>query len=449
MTPAGRIAAIIACLDEIIAAPRPADAVISAYFRARRYIGSKDRSAVASQIYLILRHFLQLSWHLEQAHARRDGRNLVLAQLLLIEHWPLEEIQENFTGEHYAPHKVTRDEQLFLNQLLHCHPRENGDPWIPASAGMTGLECNEMPIHIQVECPAKYAEKFQATFGDNFAAEMRGMLTEAPLDLRVNPRVATRAAAIAELKAAKVDAAPTPYSPFGIRIHGRPALPTLDLYKRGGVEIQDEGSQLIALLMGAQPGEHIVDFCAGAGGKTLAIAAMMENKGRVIACDVLDRRLEKSRTRFTRAGLENIQIRPLTSENDKWVKRSAGQFDRVLVDAPCSGTGVWRRNPDARWKQLGPGLAELLPLQARILSSAARLVKPGGRLVYATCSLLPDENQLQVEKFLAEHSDFKLLPAQQACTPDMHLPDTGDYMNLSPARHGTDGFFAAVMERRK
>jgi len=429
MTPAGRIAATIECLDEIIAAPRPADAVISAYFRARRYIGSKDRSAVASQIYLILRHFLRLSWHLEQAGARRNGRNSVLVELLLSEQWPVEEIQENFTGEHYAPARLREEERFLLVRLG------------------TVFEPPEMPLYVQVECPEEYAEKFQAAFSENFAAEMRGMLTEALMDLRVNPRVITRAAAIAELKAAKIDAAPTPYSPFGIRIHGRPALPTLDLYKRGGVEIQDEGSQLIALLVGAQPGEQIVDFCAGAGGKTLAIAAMMENKGRVIACDVLDRRLEKSRTRFTRAGLENIQIRPLTSENDKWVKRSAGQFDRVLVDAPCSGTGVWRRNPDARWKQLGPSLVELLPLQARILSSTARLVKPGGRLVYATCSLLPDENQMQVERFLAEHPDFKLLPVQQASTPDMHLPHTGDYMNLSPARHNTDGFFAAVMQK--
>jgi len=441
MTPAGRIAAVIACLDEIIAEPRPADAVISAYFRARRYIGSKDRSAVAAQIYLILRHFFRLSWHLEQAVVRRDGRNLVLAQLLLIEHWGLEEIQETFVGEHYAPARL-REEELFLLMRLGAV-----------------LEPPEMPLYIQVECPEEYAGKFQTVFGDNFAAEMRGMLIGAPMDLRVNPRVITRAAAIQELKGAKIDAAPTPYSPFGIRIYGRPALPTLDLYKRGGIEIQDEGSQLIALLVGAQPGEQIVDFCAGAGGKTLAIAAMMENKGRVIACDVLDRRLEKSRTRFTRAGLENIQIRPLTSENDKWVKRSAGQFDRVLVDAPCSGTGVWRRNPDARWKQLGPGLAELLPLQTRILASAARLVKPGGRLVYATCSLLPDENQMQVEKFLTKHSDFRLLPAIEAADAAENVKLVGNekvripvssssYLILSPSQHSTDGFFAAVMQKQ-
>jgi 16S rRNA (cytosine967-C5)-methyltransferase len=204
---------------------------------------------------------------------------------------------------------------------------------------------------------------------------------------------------------------------------------------------------LIALLVDAKPGEAVVDFCAGAGGKTLAIAAMMGNKGRVVACDVLEKRLAKARIRFTRAGLDNIQTRPLSSENDKWVKRSAGTFDRVLVDAPCSGTGVWRRNPDARWKNLGPSLAELLPLQENILRSAARLVKPGGRLVYATCSLLPDENQMQVQKFLAAHPDFTLIPIADAW-PAAPTDIQGEMMALTPARHGTDGFFAAIMTRK-
>ncbi|HCM84239.1 MAG TPA: rRNA cytosine-C5-methylase, partial [Rhodospirillaceae bacterium] len=213
-----------------------------------------------------------------------------------------------------------------------------------------------------------------------------------------------------------------------------------------------EGSQLIAFLLGAKPGEAVVDFCAGAGGKTLAIAAQMNNKGRVVACDISDKRLSNARTRFTRAGLNNIQTRVLSSENDKWVKRSAGTFDRVLVDAPCSGTGVWRRNPDARWKNLGPTLDELLTLQGSILRSAARLVKPGGTLVYATCSLLPDENQMQVEKFLAAHPDFTLVPIAEAWQTAMAVPlapsITGEMMALTPGRHETDGFFAAVMIRK-
>jgi len=430
VTPAARIQATIELIDEMLGQPRPADTIMSAYFRARKYIGSKDRSAVASATYRALRRFLRLAWHLECANARQTGRNLILAELLLAEKMSFSAIAEIFSGTQYAPAKLREDEQYFLTRI----------------AGE--FEPVDMPQEIKLECPPEYAEKLRAVYGDQFENELRGMMTEAPLDLRANPRVITRDVAIAELKQHGITAAPTPYSPFGIRVTGRPHLPTLDLFKRGGIEIQDEGSQLIAHLVGARPGEQVVDFCAGAGGKTLAIAAQMENKGRVVACDVLDKRLARSRMRFTRAGLDNIQTRPLTNENDKWVKRSARQFDRVLVDAPCSGAGVWRRNPDARWKHLGPGLDELLPLQANILKSAARLVKPGGRLVYATCSILPDENQLQVEKFLAEHPDFQLLPVQKATSADINLPDTGDYMALSPARHQTDGFFASILERK-
>jgi 16S rRNA (cytosine967-C5)-methyltransferase len=443
MTPAARIMAQIEILDEILGQPKPADGIMSAYFRARKFIGSKDRSAVASAVYGILRRYMRLEWHLSRAEMPTMGRYLVLAHLALVDGWPPAKITDHFTGERYAPPRLREDELFFLS---------------PATQPV--LEPPEMPQHVRLECPADYAEKFAVVFGDDFETEMRAMQVEAKLDLRVNPRVTTRETAIIELRKAGIKVSATPYSPWGIRVEGRPALPTFDLFKRGGVEIQDEGSQLIALLVDARPGEAVVDFCAGAGGKTLAIAAMMENKGRVVACDVLDGRLARSRVRFTRAGLDNIQTRPLTSENDKWVKRSAGTFDRVLVDAPCSGTGVWRRNPDARWKQLGPALTEIVPLQASILRSAARLVKPGGRLVYATCSLLPEENQLQVEAFLAAHPDFRLMPLAKAIgecaayaageTGANALTDSlcsPDYMALTPHRHGTDGFFAAVMVR--
>ena len=210
--------------------------------------------------------------------------------------------------------------------------------------------------------------------------------------------------------------------------------------------MQDEGSQLLALLLDAKRGEMVVDFCAGAGGKTLAIAAQMNNKGRVIACDVLANRLKRSTERFRRAGLHNIQTQPLTSEKDKWVKRHKGTFDRVLVDAPCSGTGTWRRNPDARWRTLGPGLENLLPLQASILASAARLVRPGGRLVYATCSMLPQENEDQVAAFVAANPAFRVVPLREVA-PQLNDSAHPDYLSLTPARHDTDGFFGAVMQR--
>jgi 16S rRNA (cytosine967-C5)-methyltransferase len=260
------------------------------------------------------------------------------------------------------------------------------------------------------------------------------------LDLRVNPVKTGREEAIKILAGEGIEAEPTPLSPLGLRVKGRPALASTKAFQSGLVEIQDEGSQMLALLLDAHPGHQVVDFCAGAGGKTLAIAAMMQNKGRVIACDVLERRLERAAERFRRAGLFNIETRALSTERDPWVKRHKGKFDRVLVDAPCSGVGVWRRNPDARWRVLGPGLEELVPLQGSILESAARLVKPGGRLVYATCSLLTEENEGRVEKFLALHPEFTLVPYGQ---------DGGRYLQLTPAVHNTDGFFGAVMVRDK
>ena len=214
----------------------------------------------------------------------------------------------------------------------------------------------------------------------------------------------------------------------------------------GEVEIQDEGSQLVAALVEARPGDRVVDFCAGAGGKTLALATQMENRGHVIACDVSAGRLKRAVQRFRRAGLHNIETRLLTSETDQWVKRHKGGFDRVLVDAPCSGTGTWRRNPDARWRATEPGLSKLLAQQAAILASAARLVKPGGRLVYATCSMLPVENEVQIAAFLAAHPAFRVVPLRDTALP--RIPSAHpDYLSLTPARHGTDGFFAAVMRR--
>jgi 16S rRNA (cytosine967-C5)-methyltransferase len=234
---------------------------------------------------------------------------------------------------------------------------------------------------------------------------------------------------------------------------GRPSIMAHPLYKDGAIEIQDEGSQLVALMADARPGQEVVDFCAGAGGKTLAMAAAMNNKGRVIASDVLANRLNRAKERFRRAGVHNIQTHPITGETDPWIKRHKGRFDRVLVDAPCSGTGTWRRNPDQRWRSLGPGLADLIPLQGRLLQSASRLVKPGGRLIYATCSMLPAENEDHAEAFLSANPDFTLVPSadvwRTAVWPEggPEVP-TEPYLRLTPATHDTDGFFAALFERK-
>jgi 16S rRNA (cytosine967-C5)-methyltransferase len=225
----------------------------------------------------------------------------------------------------------------------------------------------------------------------------------------------------------------------------------MQVFKDGLIEVQDEGSQLVALLADARPGQRVADFCAGAGGKTLAMAAQMHNKGKIVACDVLEGRIDRAAVRFNRAGVHNVERRALSSERDQWVKRHAGTFDRVLIDAPCSGTGTWRRNPDAKWKLSPQDLEELEQVQRNILDSAWRLVKPGGRLIYATCSLLAEENEAQVEAFLAAHADFKRVPVgevwQTAIGGD--CPATSDMLSLTPAQHGTDGFFAAVLERVK
>jgi 16S rRNA (cytosine967-C5)-methyltransferase len=216
------------------------------------------------------------------------------------------------------------------------------------------------------------------------------------------------------------------------------------------VEVQDEGSQIAAQLADARPGLRVVDFCAGAGGKTLALAAAMGNRGHLVACDVSATRLERATQRLRRAGASIVQRVPLAGARDKWVKRHAQSFDRVFVDAPCTGTGTWRRNPDAKWRLRPEDLVELAALQADILDSAQRLVKPGGRLIYVTCSLLGEENEAQIERFLAGHGDFTLLPVADVWRETIggEPPAPGTMLRLTPARHGTDGFFVAVVQRK-
>jgi 16S rRNA (cytosine967-C5)-methyltransferase len=236
-----------------------------------------------------------------------------------------------------------------------------------------------------------------------------------------------------------------------LRVRERIPLATLNAFREGLLEVQDEGSQLAALLADARPGMRVVDFCAGAGGKTLALAAQMQNRGHLVACDISATRLERATQRLRRAGASIVQRQPLSSHRDKWVKRHVGSFDRVLVDAPCTGIGTWRRNPDAKWRLKPEDVTELAALQADILASAQRLVKPGGRLIYVTCSLLAEENELQVERFLGEHADFKLVPIARvwAETVGTASPAEGGMLRLTTARHHTDGFFVAILERAR
>jgi 16S rRNA (cytosine967-C5)-methyltransferase len=425
VTPAARLEASIALLEAIEAAPaRPADAVANDFFRERRFIGSGDRRAVSDRVWRVLRSRRRLTWFVPKASPR-----LLVAASLLTEGWTLAGVAESFSGDRFAAAGLERSEYNALRRV-------EGQ----------ALDQPGMPEPVRFELPDWLYPRLQAQYRDRLAAEMAALSEPAPLDLRVNALKGTREDALAALKAEGWDARPTPLSPWGLRIDGRRPVTSGPAFQSGLVEIQDEGSQVIAALTGAAPGMRVVDWCAGAGGKTLALAAMMGNRGQIVACDVSASRLEGAVRRLRRAGVNNVE-RHLVVPGDKWAKRRAGAFDRVLVDAPCTGTGTWRRNPDARHRLSGQDLLELTRKQSTILDTAQALVRSGGRLVYATCSLLQEENEGQVSGFLLRHPEFVLVPLAQAWPFESAAPD-GEMLMLTPARHGTDGFFAAVLERR-
>ena len=278
-------------------------------------------------------------------------------------------------------------------------------------------------------------------------ALVRAWLSQAPLDLRVNTFKMTRDAARAALAAQGVESQPTPLSPIGLRVTGKPSLQDQPIFADGAVEVQDEGSQLLGYLVAPRRSDMVVDFCAGAGGKTLMLGALMRSQGRLYAFDVSPQRLARLKPRLARSGLSNVQPTLIEHERDVKIKRLAGKIDRVLVDAPCSGFGTLRRNPDLKWRQSQASIDRLVAIQARILAAAAGLLKPGGRLVYATCSVLPEENEAIVEGFLAAHPGYALRDATAELGRAGIAVDGGPYLRLYPHRHACDGFFAAVMER--
>ncbi len=431
MTPSARIQATIDILERLGIENRPADALVSAYFRTRRFIGSKDRSEVAARVYAVLRHHARLGWWLAKVEAEDTPRNRVIAELTLAEGIAVKDMGRLFSGETYAPIPLDGPE----------------DKLVKATAGQP-LDHPDMPKPVRSEIPDWASPSLEAMFGDRFEAEVNALLDQAPLDLRVNELRGTRDEVLQTLIAGKLDVVATPLSPLGLRVKGRPQLGRHPAFQSGLIEVQDEGSQLVALLVDARPGQQVVDFCSGAGGKALALAARMKGKGRVVACDVSKGRLDRGKERLRRAGIDNVEPRLLENERDRWVKKQRGKFDRVLVDAPCTGTGAWRRNPDARWRPMD--LERLLGVQREILDSAARLAKPdGGRVIYATCSLLREENEAQVEGFLASHPDYRLIPVETVWDETVGTgpaPTTG-MLRLSPAANGTDGFFLAVLER--
>jgi len=434
MSPAGRIQAAIDLLAAIADQPRrPADAIANDFFRARRFIGAGDRRAVSELAWGVVRQQLRLDWHLARVGAPATPRLALAAGLLLAEGWTPAQLAGHFAGDRFAPAPLDPAEVDAVRRL----------------AG-TPLVHPEMPDGVRLNLPDWALPGLQARFGERLAAEAAAMEQTAPVDLRANLLRTTRDAARLALAAEGIAAEPTPLSPWGLRVADRRPVAATKAFQDGLVEVQDEGSQLVALLTDARPGMRVADYCAGAAGKTLALAAAMGNRGHIVACDVSAPRLEGAGRRLRRAGVDNAE-RHLLVPGDKWRKRRGASFDRVLVDAPCTGSGTWRRNPDARTRTTARDLEELAAKQTAILDDASDLVRPGGRLVYATCSLLPEEDEMQIERFLARHPRFVACPVPAlwaGLRPDVPPPATTDALALSPARHGTDGFFVAVLERR-
>ncbi|HTN50216.1 MAG TPA: RsmB/NOP family class I SAM-dependent RNA methyltransferase [Burkholderiaceae bacterium] len=424
MARAPRVTAIVVdslahALARVLTFEGPADAVMSRYFRAHAQLGRRDRSLIAEAIFYALRHYATLGWSLQPAVPARAPR---LAAL------------------------VTLARQHGLDAL---DPRAlRGDATAVKHA--LAIELRRAPESVRAELPHWLYLEITRQYDD--AAPLMSALTEpAPLDLRVNLMKAARAEVQAELDAHGVVTVPARYSPEAIRLAGKPGLTQWPAYREGRIEVQDEGSQLIARLLQPRRGEMVVDFCAGAGGKTLALGALMRSSGRLYAFDVNARRLEGLGPRLKRSGLSNVHPVAIRSETDARIKRLHGKCDRVLVDAPCSGSGTLRRNPDLKWRFAEAELDRVNDVQRAVLSAAARLLKPGGRLVYATCSLLARENQKVVEEFLAAHPDYTVIPAQQVLAAQSinvdGLQRFAPYFVMLPHLHGTDGFFAAVMER--
>ncbi|WP_372070656.1 RsmB/NOP family class I SAM-dependent RNA methyltransferase [Tistrella mobilis] len=433
MTPAARVDAAIELLDTVLRETRPADQVIAHWLRGRRYVGSKDRGWIVEAVYASLREKQRLEWWAARVGLPARARSLVIVALMLIDHRTGNEMPTLFDGSTHGPSKLSDIEQMAV-QMLHGQD----------------LAVEGQPRAVRLNLPGIAADRLMARFGDRLEALGEAMNTPAPVDLRANGIKADRDEVAKQLAREGVESEPTPFSPMGLRLARRMPIFHTRAFSNGLAEVQDEGSQLVALLVDAKPGDQVADFCAGAGGKTLAMAATMANKGRIMALDISEARLERMSERMRRAGVHNIERRALKHERDPWVRRHKLKFDRVLVDAPCTGSGTWRRAPDAKWKLTEETIAELTELQGRILESAARLVKTGGRIVYATCSLLPEENEARAEAFLASHgSEFRRLDAREILPADLAaaLKLDGPDLALDPATHGTDGFYAVAFER--
>lgn len=413
---------IISALHRVLPAEQPADAVLSQFFRTHPKLGMQERHQIAETIFAILRRY----HYLRALIAPYDTpRAFVLAALVKLRGTPLKALE----------HHLRIEEKSWLNdiktkQIEFCLPED-----LPKMAELPDFAVDIM--------------RHAGMSDDAILAIGRGMQSSAPLDLRVNSLKNKRDAVLAQLQAEGLDAEAGKYSPFAIRLRKKSALNRHPLFLSGDFEVQDEGSQLLSVLLAPKRGDMVVDFCAGAGGKTLHLGALMHSTGRLYAFDVSEKRLAKLKPRLARSGLSNVHPQRIDSERDARIKRLAGKIDRVFVDAPCSGFGTLRRNPDLKWRQNAASLAELNRLQASILQSAASLLKVGGRLLYATCSILPSENAAIVQQFLQNNAHFQLENAHEILRAQgIDLGRDDAFLQLSAHEFACDGFFAAVLTRR-
>lgn len=405
-----------AVLGQLLRFEYPADAVVSRYFRDHHQLGHADRAFVAETVFAVLRRGRSIE---ARCAGRLSDRARLLVALAVVRGWSQREL---------AP--VLKASEV---------------DWLAAAKAMA--EEDFRPA-VRCDLPDWLYGALEGQFGADEVLRLAAALNQsAPLDLRVNTLKTNREAVLAQFAAEGIAAVAGSLSPLAIRLRDKPALARNPLFLAGAFEVQDEGSQLLGYLMEPRRGEMVVDFCAGAGGKTLLLGALMKNTGRLYAYDVSDKRLARLKPRLARSGLSNVHPVRIEHERDTRIKRLAGKVDRVLVDAPCSGLGTLRRNPDLKWRQGEDSVAELAVKQAAILAAAARLVRPGGRVVYATCSLLTAENEAVVDAFLAGHPDFTLAPAAEVLARHGIAVD-GDFLRLLPHRHNTDGFFAAVLDKK-
>tara|TARA_R110002073_G_scaffold332043_2_gene517426 strand:- start:520 stop:1791 length:1272 start_codon:yes stop_codon:yes gene_type:complete len=407
----------VSAIRAILPLKYPADATLRYFFRDNPALGIQDRAFIAESVFGILRHRFFLEHLMELA----TPRSLVLAYLAKFHGMNLRELMP----------LVSKTEATWLTEIK-------------------AITLETQSLAIQAEFPEWLIEKLKHFVSDTEILNLgRSLQQSAPLDLRVNTFLTKRDKVLEILFQEGIQAQATPYSLSGIRLIGKPAINRHELFLSGKIEVQDEGSQILGYLLAPKRGEMVVDFCAGAGGKSLMLGALMNSKGRIYAFDISEKRLNNLKPRLKRSGLSNLHPQLLAHENDIKIKRLAGKIDRVLVDAPCSGLGTLRRNPDLKWRQSLQSIEELKIKQAAILAAAANLLKPGGRLVYATCSFLPEENQTIIAAFLANHPQFTLLNCAELLAHQKIPLDTGEFLQLSPHQHHTDGFFAAAFTRIK